>query len=124
MLTRNTIISATLLTISTAGSALAQVPMVVYASPSEPYCREYTQTIKIGKAVQKAYGTACRQPDGSWQLMPSGGRPGTQPAPPINYVVRDESVYYMPPYPAFDVQIFGNYRRGEKHGGYWHGHHR
>lgn len=124
MLTRNTVISATLFMLS-ATSAFAQVPMIAYPSSSEPYCREYTQTIKIGKAVQKAYGTACRQPDGSWQLMPAGGQAGAQPAPAINYVVRDDRVYYMPPYPAFDVEIFGHYRHGEKHGGYWHGgHHR
>lgn len=32
------------------------------------YCREYTQEITIGGQKQTAYGTACRQPDGSWKL--------------------------------------------------------
>ena len=32
------------------------------------YCREYNQTINIGGKVEKAYGTACRQPDGSWKV--------------------------------------------------------
>jgi surface antigen len=32
------------------------------------YCREYTQTIHVGGKKQNAYGTACRQPDGTWQL--------------------------------------------------------
>lgn len=31
-------------------------------------CREYTQTINIGGKSEKAYGTACRQSDGSWQI--------------------------------------------------------
>lgn len=30
------------------------------------YCREYRQTVVVGGRQQEAYGTACRQPDGSW----------------------------------------------------------
>lgn len=33
------------------------------------YCREYTQTINIGGKIEKGYGTACRQPDGAWQVV-------------------------------------------------------
>jgi len=33
------------------------------------YCREYNQTVYIGGRAEQAYGTACRQPDGSWQIM-------------------------------------------------------
>ena len=33
------------------------------------YCREFTQTITVGGKTQKGYGTACRQPDGSWQIV-------------------------------------------------------
>lgn len=33
------------------------------------YCREYTQKIVIGGQAQQGYGTACRQPDGSWQIQ-------------------------------------------------------
>jgi surface antigen len=33
------------------------------------YCREYQQTVTVGGRVQEAYGTACRQPDGSWQIV-------------------------------------------------------
>lgn len=32
------------------------------------YCREYQTTVTIGGKVQKAYGKACRQPDGSWKI--------------------------------------------------------
>lgn len=31
-------------------------------------CREYTQTINVGGRSEQAYGTACRQQDGSWQI--------------------------------------------------------
>ena len=33
------------------------------------YCREYQQTVTIGGKQENAYGTACRQPDGSWQIQ-------------------------------------------------------
>ena len=33
------------------------------------YCREFTQTITIGGRTEEAYGTACRQPDGTWKLI-------------------------------------------------------
>lgn len=33
------------------------------------YCREYTQTIRIGGKEEQGYGTACRQPDGSWEVV-------------------------------------------------------
>ncbi len=35
------------------------------------YCREYQTTVTIGGEVQSAYGTACRQPDGSWIIVES-----------------------------------------------------
>lgn len=33
------------------------------------YCREFQQTIIVGGREQEAYGTACQQPDGSWEIM-------------------------------------------------------
>ncbi len=33
------------------------------------YCREYTQTVVVGGETKKAYGTACRQPDGQWEIV-------------------------------------------------------
>ncbi len=33
------------------------------------YCREFQQTVIIDNQPQKAYGTACRQPDGSWKVV-------------------------------------------------------
>jgi surface antigen len=38
-------------------------------SQSGRYCREYQQTIVVGGKQQSAYGTACRQPDGSWEVV-------------------------------------------------------
>lgn len=44
-------------------------PGRAYQSPQGNYCREYQQTVYIGGEPQQAYGTACRQPDGQWQVM-------------------------------------------------------
>ncbi len=33
------------------------------------YCREYTTTAVIAGKTQNMYGTACRQPDGSWKTV-------------------------------------------------------
>jgi len=32
-------------------------------------CREYQTTVTIGGQTQQAYGTACRQPDGTWKVI-------------------------------------------------------
>lgn len=39
-------------------------------SSSGRYCREFQQTLVVGGKTENAYGTACRQPDGSWELIP------------------------------------------------------
>ncbi len=33
------------------------------------YCREYTATARVGGKLQETYGTACYQPDGSWEII-------------------------------------------------------
>lgn len=33
------------------------------------YCREYQTTVTVGGKTEQAYGTACRQPDGSWKVV-------------------------------------------------------
>ncbi len=33
------------------------------------YCREFQQTVVIGGKQEDAYGIACRQPDGSWEVQ-------------------------------------------------------
>lgn len=36
---------------------------------SGEFCREYQQTITVAGRSEQAYGTACRQPDGSWKIV-------------------------------------------------------
>ena len=38
-------------------------------SSSGLYCREFQQTITVGGRTETAYGTACRQPDGTWKIV-------------------------------------------------------
>jgi len=33
------------------------------------YCREFLQEVSIGGRTEQAYGTACRQPDGAWEMV-------------------------------------------------------
>lgn len=44
-------------------------PKRTYQTAQGHYCREYQQTVIIGGEEQQAYGTACRQPDGSWKIV-------------------------------------------------------
>lgn len=38
-------------------------------APEAGYCREYQQQVLVGGRWEQAYGTACRRPDGSWQIV-------------------------------------------------------
>ncbi len=33
------------------------------------YCREYQQTVTVGKQTELIYGTACKQADGTWKII-------------------------------------------------------
>jgi surface antigen len=44
-------------------------PVETYQTSQGQYCREYTQTVVIAGEMQQAYGTACRQPDGTWKIV-------------------------------------------------------
>jgi len=50
------------------GHSGSVTPVRTYQKSSGQYCREYQQTIDIGGEKHQAYGTACRQPDGSWKI--------------------------------------------------------
>lgn len=52
------------------GRDVAVKPTRTYTSTTTgQYCREYNTSVTVGGKVEKAYGTACRQPDGSWQVV-------------------------------------------------------
>jgi surface antigen len=44
-------------------------PVNTYQRADGSYCREFSQTVTVGGKTQEAYGTACRQADGSWKIV-------------------------------------------------------
>lgn len=44
-------------------------PSNYYQTAGGQYCREYTQTIQVGNRKETGYGRACRQEDGTWQIV-------------------------------------------------------
>ncbi len=50
------------------GYEYVMTPTNTYESEAGP-CREYTMDATIGGQTEQIYGTACRQPDGSWQVV-------------------------------------------------------
>ena len=44
-------------------------PQPAYKNTQGQYCREFTQTIVVGGEEHEGYGTACRQPDGTWKIV-------------------------------------------------------
>ena len=51
------------------GNSYQVVPTKNVTIDGNEYCREYRTVADIGGKKQQMYGTACRQPDGSWQAV-------------------------------------------------------
>ncbi len=51
------------------GNSGTYTPQPAYQTASNQTCREFQQTITVGGKQESGYGTACRQPDGSWQIQ-------------------------------------------------------
>ena len=51
------------------GNSGTITPMREGRSRTGSYCREFQQTVTIGRKTEEAFGTACRQPDGSWKIV-------------------------------------------------------
>ena len=54
---------------SRSGNYGSITPSNYYRDDSGQYCREYSQHITVGGKTQHGYGTACRQPDGTWEIV-------------------------------------------------------
>lgn len=52
-----------------AGTRYQVVPTRTWEQAPGNYCRAYTTTVFIGNRMEQVEGTACRQPDGAWQIM-------------------------------------------------------
>ncbi len=51
------------------GNQGSYTPTKTYQANSGQYCREFQQTITVGGKTESGYGTACRRPDGSWEIV-------------------------------------------------------
>jgi surface antigen len=51
------------------GNSGLVTPTRTFQQSDGTYCREFTQTVTVGGRTEQAYGTACRQADGSWKIV-------------------------------------------------------
>jgi surface antigen len=51
------------------GNSGTITPTRTYSKNDGTYCREFSQSITVGGRKQQGFGTACRQPDGSWRIV-------------------------------------------------------
>lgn len=51
------------------GAPVYGVPVVPAPAYGGSYCREFQTQVKIDNKLQPAWGTACLQPDGTWQFV-------------------------------------------------------
>jgi surface antigen len=49
------------------GYSYSVTPTQTFQTAEGP-CREFTMDAQVGGKTQQVYGTACRQPDGSWKI--------------------------------------------------------
>ena len=51
------------------GTSYTVVPTQNVTVDGNQYCREYRSTANVAGKKQQVYGTACRQPDGTWKMV-------------------------------------------------------
>jgi len=51
------------------GNSGSFTPTRTFEDSSGRQCREYQQEIMVGGEKHQSYGTACRMPDGTWQIQ-------------------------------------------------------
>lgn len=82
---------------------VAPAPPPPMAATAQPNCRPITQTIVIDGQNQQAYGLACQQPDGTWQIVPPPDQTGQAMPPPG----APPGAY--PAYPAYPAPAYAPY---------------
>ena len=85
------------------GRAGTVVPTRTFTGAAGQPCREFVTTITIGGQDQQGYGTACRQPDGSWQVV-ADEPSATVPPPPSQSLSTPPDRYY-----AYPPDFYGPY---------------
>ncbi len=80
------------------GRSGAVVPVKTFTNEAGLPCREFVTTIVIGGKEEQGYGTACRQPDGSWQIV-TDEEDTVAPEAPANVYVYTPPERYVYVYP-------------------------
>jgi hypothetical protein len=107
------------------------VPKPAFQDSSGRICREFNQTVMIGNRQQEAWGTACRQSDGSWKLQRADVAdvpqvryaapapvyvPAPVYAPPPRVIYYPQPYYYPRPYYGSSIHIgIGSRYRHHRH---------
>jgi len=68
----------------TTGLAGSTVPLRSFQSSGGVVCREYMSTVQFRGSIQQAFGTACRQSGGNWQII--GEKPVTRSPQAMKFV--------------------------------------
>jgi hypothetical protein len=96
---------------SCSGCAVTPPPVIAMAAPpvdaAPSNCREFRQTITIGGEAKEAWGTTCRQADGTWKVSSA---PTPPPVPPPQIAAAPVAVYSYYPYaypPPFYYPFYG-----------------
>ncbi len=79
------------------GASGTFVPKPAFQDAGGQICREFQQTVTIGGQQQQAWGTACRQSDGSWKLQRAATADNPPPAPRFVPAQAPVVVYAPPP---------------------------
>jgi surface antigen len=107
------------------GRAGVVAPTRTFNNSQGQPCREFIQTIIIGDKEEQGYGTACRQPDGNWQVVATQQQLARPPQPSTVYVHTPADRYYAYPsevYSRFPIYLsFSNvFRHGTAFRGTYH----
>ncbi|MCB2081911.1 MAG: hypothetical protein H6908_04280 [Hyphomicrobiales bacterium] len=87
--------------LATANTAQARTVVI---DDDAPYCREYTREIIIGGKRETAYGTACLQPDGTWEIQSENNSASVTEQETVKYVVQ-EPVVITRTYPSSFIRL-------------------
>ena len=105
------------------GNRGSVTPTHTFQNQKGQYCREYQQTVTVAGKQQQVYGTACRQPDGSWQISNAAPASPRSEVKQEKRVVVQEPVYVPYFWPFFTSLSFSFGDDDWGHRGHW-GHHR
>lgn len=90
----------------TLASLGAEKEAQAYDQRQGTYCREYTKTVTIGRKRTEAYGTACMQGNGQWEIV-SASNPEVYDDPGSRVILGRQAVVpnYYPQQVVYTVPV-------------------